>query len=124
MDYRTDFAPCPVTLSAAVEYVINGSKSPSNPWHELDSWTELDYLYHSHTYLLEDPQLEHTVLGTVAAAVRFGRLEASARVKLGGRWNSLRLTEVVAGEPKVYLPVGPDSLLYEVRLGVAWRFFR
>ncbi len=124
VDYRMDFAPAPVTLTAALEYVVNGSKSPSNPWHELYSWTQLDYLSHSHTYFLEDPQLEHTVLGTVDATFRLGSFDVSARVRLGGRWNTLQLVDVVAGEPGIFMPVGADRFLYELRVGVRWHFLR
>lgn len=121
VNWSKEFSP--VCLAASLEYVINGSKSPSNPWHEMYSAYELDWQNHSPYYLLEDPQLEHTVLGTVAAVFRMGKFEANASVMLGGRWNSLQLVEVVAGEPKIFQPVGADRFLYQVRLGVTWHFF-
>jgi hypothetical protein len=121
VDYRREFSS--VVLSAALEYVVSGSKSPSNPWHEASSTAGLPWFTHSPFYLLEDPQLEHTVRGTVSGSFRFGRFDAEARVMLGGRWNSLQLVELVAGEPKIFQPVGPDRLLCEVRLGLAWHLF-
>jgi hypothetical protein len=124
VDYRRDFAPVPVVLAASIEYVISGSKSPSNPWHEAGTWLDLDWLHHSPLYFLEDPQLEHTLRGTVSSALRLGGFEVSASVMLGGRWNSLTLVEVAAGEPKVFRPEGLDRLLYAVRLGVSWHLAR
>jgi hypothetical protein len=125
INWAKEFSP--VMLSAQLEYVVNGSKSPSNPWQELggkeNAWYDLPWLTHSAFYLLEDPQLEHTLLGTMAATFRMGRFEANAQVKLGGRWNSLQLVEDVVGEPKIFRPVGADRFLYQVRLGVTWHFF-
>jgi hypothetical protein len=78
---------------------------------------------HGPFYLLDDPDLEHTLMTRISAAFRFGKFEVNANVKLGGRWNSLQLVEVVAGEPRIFRPIGPHRFLYEIRLGVAWHFF-
>ncbi|MFP4430354.1 MAG: hypothetical protein ACLFPV_03825 [Spirochaetaceae bacterium] len=111
--YENNFADIDVT--GMLEYVVSGSKSPANPWHELDRFPE-------GTKMFNEDQLEHTF--RIGSTIRYRYLgwEFGAAAKFGYRINSLELVEVVPDQPKIFRPVGDDEFLYELFLGAKYTF--
>jgi hypothetical protein len=113
-----------VDFGSSLEYVVSGSKSPANPWHEYANLTEAG----RETRLLDDPVLEHTVRAAVSAAWPWRNWTFYARLMLGGAFNRLRLEPAPdLSEPQIYRPqAGEHVLLYECTLGVSylWRIGR
>ncbi|MFW5729023.1 MAG: hypothetical protein ACOCYG_05115, partial [Spirochaetota bacterium] len=102
-------------LGSSLEYVVSGSKSPANPWHEDDG-------HPGETQLLDDPELEHRIRlsGEVTRSIDNWDLTAAAGV--GYVWNELRLREVEdppsgGPEPEIFKPVGEDYLTASLFLG-------
>jgi hypothetical protein len=96
-------------FGAALEYVISGSKSPSNPWHGEANPKE--------TRMLDDPVLEHTIVGELAAAWPWRGWSFYTRLRLGGAFN--RLEEDGTG---VYRPqAGENAFLYAWTVGFTYR---
>ncbi|MBT3273772.1 MAG: hypothetical protein HN368_11485 [Spirochaetales bacterium] len=104
-------------LYSSLEWVINGAKSPANPWHEYDSWLEIEPRYE----LLSDPVLEHQLLASMSADKKRGNFDFGLDVSFGYVWNRLRLEELVAGEPKIYVPRdGDNGVLFSVSLFIRY----
>jgi hypothetical protein len=106
-------------LYGSLEYVISGSKSPANPWHEYDSWLEIEVPVE----LLSDDVLEHTLALTVSASKRIGAWGFSLYAELGYVWNELGLVETEAGsaEPKIWRPIeGSDRFISGVSLTASY----
>ncbi len=100
------------------EYVLSGSKSPANPWHELRRFP-------NGTKMFNDDELEQTF--RLGSTIRYRWLgwEFGAAVKIGYRLNSLELVPVEdapVDEPPIFRPVGPDEFLYEIFLGAKYSF--
>jgi hypothetical protein len=72
-------------IEASLEYVVSGSKSPANPWHQFTGVTEAG----RETRLLDDPVLEHTIVSGFAATWRWRWLTLYSRLRLGGVFNRL-----------------------------------
>jgi hypothetical protein len=106
----------PVDFTASLEYVVSGSKSPANPWHESTTHGGV-------TLLLDDPVLEHKVIGTAAASWPCRNWTFYTRVKLGAAFNHLALVEAVPFEPKIFRPQpGEHVPIYAWTLGVSYRW--
>ena len=103
---------------AAVEYTISGSKSPANPWHELD-WHQGEG-----TKMFDDPRLEHRVEVGADVARWLGDFRLSAGGSLGGLWNELALQEVAGApqESKIFRPTTTNRFLWELTLEVRYVF--
>jgi len=117
MAFLLDYAPrLPgVDLHASLEYVISGSKSPANPWHEYRYVTDTD----RKTKLLDDAALEHTLSTRVGVSWRWRNLLLFTDLLLGGVFNALELEEAVAGEPRIFRPQpGVNRLLYGWTVGL------
>ena len=91
--------PNPVAVDASLEYVLSGSKSPGNPWHQYNWYAEAG----EGTRFLEDERLESKVTGRVNAATRFGDWRFNAGLALGFVVNELELTAV---DPDL---IGPNN---------------
>lgn len=119
-DYTAEFGgrkPWAFGLYSSLEWVINGSKSPSNPWHEHDHWTEID----PPQELLTDEVLEHTLRLDVRLSKPVNNWLFAVDGALGYVWNRLELVEAVADEPKIYTPVaGNNHLIASLTLRAAY----
>ncbi|TVR57349.1 MAG: hypothetical protein EA426_12230 [Spirochaetaceae bacterium] len=132
--------------AAALSYTVSGSKSPSNPWHEHDSWRDPvpDGRKYSTRFLDEDI-LEHGALLTLEAEWRSplgpGRYTVGLRANFGHWWNVLRL-ESVDGDPvdrqtglgtalfpgasdvEIYRPSNENYGLAQIEIYASYRFSR
>ena len=107
----------PLGITASLEYVVSGSKSPANPWHEFDGVDDTD----RGTHLLDDPVLEHKIVGTAAVTWPWRNWTFYTLVKLGGAFNRLAPVEDVPGEPKIYRPQpGEHAPIYAWTLGASY----
>ncbi len=98
IDYSQTFDP--VEVKAAIEYTLSGSKSPANPWNELNFYNEEG---EEGTRFLDDDYLESKVTATGRADASFGWWSVFAELSVGFVVNELQLT----GIPAEY--VGPDN---------------
>jgi hypothetical protein len=116
-DYSNTFSR--VDFNASLEYVVSGSKSPANPWHEYTSNSAAG----SNTRLLDDPVLEHTVAAQVAASWSWRKLSVYSRLRLGEVFNKLELEPSGDGGPDIFRPQpGNDEFIYQLTLGLTYRF--
>jgi hypothetical protein len=101
-------------FKAALEYVLSGSKSPANPWHDEPDPNQ--------TRMFDDPVLEHTVLGELAASWPWRGWTFYTRLRLGGVFNRLALEPGEAGTAQIYRPqAGEHAFVYAWTAGFAWR---
>jgi hypothetical protein len=114
-------------LQTGLEFVVSGSKSPANPWHNGENWASLG------TQLLNDPVLEYKTLLNVRLSRRFGHFTAFAQATVGYIAN--RLNPKYPGdsgfavidnnyEPVFYPTAGDSSLVAEISLGGTWVLLR
>ncbi len=100
-------------LTTSAEWIINGSKSPANPWHEYQNWLEIEPRFE----LLSDDVVEHIVKLDARASKEFPPFELSLALLLGYGWNQLELAELVPGEPKIFTPQpGNNGFLFSLSL--------
>ncbi len=100
-------------LNTSAEWVINGSKSPANPWHEYNDWTEIA----PRVELLSDDVLENLVKIKATASKQITPFDVSLSILLGYGWNRMKLVELVDNEPKIFVPqTGNNGLLFSVSL--------
>jgi hypothetical protein len=104
----------PVDFAASLEYVVSGSKSPANPWHEATTAGD-------NTLLLDDPVLEHKVTATASASWPWRGWTFYTRLLLGAAFNRLALVEAVPLEPKILRPQPGEHIpLYAWTLGISY----
>ena len=107
----------PFKYKAGLEYVVSGSKSPSNPWNEL-SHHENDG-----TKFLDDDVLEHTIKAVGECSTAWKGFSASLGLTLGYVFNELALTEVVAGEAGIFVPQeGDNNWLFDIALSLGYHY--
>jgi hypothetical protein len=109
-------------LGARLEYVVSGSKSPANPWHE-DKQAD-------GTQILDDRPLEHTVTMGGEVSRHVGKWHLTAGGELGYRFNALQLEPVDSDStdakqidgvvPDIFRPAGGDHLLGTLYLGARY----
>jgi hypothetical protein len=117
VNYANEFSG--VEFTAAIEYVISGSKSPANPWFEYDDVADTS----KKTLLLDDPVLEHTISASATAKYPWRQWEFYGKLRFGGVFNRLELVEDIASEPKIFHPQeGENRLIYELTIGVTYIF--
>lgn len=108
-------------LGTSLEFVVSGSKAPTNPWNGAGNWdTPL-----GGTKLLDDPVLEYKTIVGLGASRAFGDFTVFARGRLGYIANRLNAVYGPASpqgnlEP-IYTPGGASGVLAEVSVGGAWR---
>ena len=104
-------------VHSALEYTVSGSKSPTNPWHELDWHTN------EGTKFLDEEILEHRILSTAECRTSWKGFYGSLGFSLGYVFNELELTEVVAGEAPFFVPEADnDHWVYDVYLSLGYKF--
>jgi hypothetical protein len=117
LDYQTTVGP--VEFYSNLEYVISGSKSPANPWHEYIGVNDAG----RDTKLLDDPILEHTISARVRALWNWRKLSLYSQIRIGGVFNKLALETAADGGLDIYRPQpGNHKLIYQLKVGVTYRF--
>ena len=109
----------PLAGSAALEYVVSGSKSPHNPWHEFTYPTEIDNK--TELFTGEDV-LEHRLLLNASASADIQNFVVRLDVGLGAIFNPLELVPQ-SGEAGIWRPAsGEVENISTVKLSVGYRF--
>jgi hypothetical protein len=108
----------PIDFGAALEYVVSGSKSIANPWHDGDFEDT-----NRETRLLDDDVLEHTLSLTATARWPIGRWTPYGILLVGGVANELGLVPASDGDGDVFQPQpGQHRLLYRITAGAQRSF--
>lgn len=109
----------PFGSSAALEYVVSGSKSPHNPWHEFTSPTEID----NKTELFTgDDVLEHRLVVNASASANIRNFVIRLDIGLGAIFNPLELVPQ-SGEAGIWRPAaGEVENISTLELSVGYRF--
>lgn len=106
--------PWEFSIDGDLEWVINGSKSPANPWHQFDHWNEIT----PHAELLTDPVSEHILRLNIHAEKPIWKFDILLDLQIGYVWNGLVLEEIAPDEPKRFVPqAGNNFLLYNLSIG-------
>jgi hypothetical protein len=113
----------PLDLSGGLEFVMSGSKSPANPWHEYHTWSEGG----DGPKWLDEDLLEKKVVLSGKAEYALGDFKLFASGSLGYIWNRLKLTAVPFEEPNsvdngipIYKPSSENGLVGSITLGGSW----
>jgi hypothetical protein len=123
-DLFTD-QPWAFSLTSSLEWAINGSKSPDNPWHEYmvdDEISQRIQLFD----VFGAETLEHVLILHVGASKQLGDFRLWAALDIGGDFNSpVVFTPTVPGsvEPPLLKPIlGNNHLIFAIELGVHYTF--
>jgi hypothetical protein len=118
VDYSNTFGP--VEFGSSLEYVISGSKSPANPWHEYTTVGDTG----RDTKLLDDPVLEHMIAAQIRALWTWRNFTFYSQLRIGGVFNELALDPlpVTYTGLQIYRPQeGSNRLIYQVKIGATYR---
>jgi len=120
-------------LQTGLEFTLSGAKSPTNPWHNGESWSTL-----GGTQLLNDAVLQKQILLDLRGSKSWGGLTLFVATKLGYEFD--KLNPVYPGDPAypvypiitetygdmrepLYIPKAGDSgPVVELSLGGIWSF--
>ena len=106
-------------LTGRLEYVISGSKSPANPWHEYPTLNDAG----RDTLLLDDATLEHTITGALAGTWSWRYLKLYSLLRLGGVFNKLDLEDPGDGGQYIYRPQpGKNEFIYQLTIGASLQY--
>jgi hypothetical protein len=119
--------PFAFMLASSLEYVINGSKSPDNPWHE---YTSLDQIpQRMQLFDVFGPEvLEQYLLLHVKATKQMGSFTARLGLDIGGDFNILGVAYgdanmVARNEPPLLKPQpGVNAFVFKIEIGVKYTF--
>jgi hypothetical protein len=121
--------PWEIGVKASLEYVMNGSKSPNNPWHEYTSIDDIPQRIQ--LFNVGGPEvLEHRITLHLGATKQVGDFELKAAFDIGGVFNGLEPYEWPSGsgwdqrnEPVILKPVlGNNRFVFVVELGARYVF--
>lgn len=123
-DYQTLIGP--VAVKSTMELTVSGSKSPANPWHELNSFSEGG----QGTRFLDDERLETRLVTRGRGEWVLGPWTVFADLELGYVWNELELTPVPpalsGGDPDnsipYFAPGTTNRFLGTLRIGGSYTF--
>jgi hypothetical protein len=126
--FDTDFlqgSPWAFGLSTSIEYVINGSKSPDNPWHQYNAPSDIPERVQ--LFDVFGPEvLNNILIFHAGVSKRFGSLEARVAVDIGGDFNALGVTPVAdstTNPPPLLAAVpGLNYLILDLVLAVRYTF--
>jgi hypothetical protein len=114
LDYANEFAG--IEAAAALEYVVTGEQSPSNPWFEYDSWYDIPG---PSTKLLDSGVLEHDLRLSISGRRRFGPWTLTASAMGGYLWNAAARVDETDGA--YFVPqAGNHRPLYSLSIGVTY----
>lgn len=123
LDYENSFSKSligPFNLYSSLEWILNGSKSPNNPWHEGHNTSVSD-----NSYELLDGTVEHVLVNTTRVAKQIGGFGLHMDLVLGGRFNAMTLEPPVENEAYIFYPQkGKNEPIVELRIGgtYTWDF--
>lgn len=95
----------------SIEYILNGSKSPANPWHKYLTWDEGG----QGARFLDDDKLEKELKWNIG--IKKG--EWDFNLTLGKIWNKLKLEEAGTEEEnkiKIYRPSNKNENICEMKI--------
>lgn len=124
VDYKREVfgdRPYGFGLYSSLEYAVNGSKAPNNPWHEYDSWQQID----AAVEFLNDPVLEHSLILRTELKKRIGGWELKLAGELGYVWNQLSYLPIEGKEDEagMWTPQeGRNGPLIGISLGATYLF--
>ncbi len=127
--------PYEFKLYSYLEYVMNGSKSPANPWQEYDSPRNSD-IEKSQWVLFSGAPIEHIIRVKANARKRMGNFTFMVEALVGYIFNGIKLvnvppdyedyTDVTWTEPKIYVPQNGNNFpVFQLSLGVnySWQVY-
>jgi hypothetical protein len=107
-------------FAAHFEYVLNGIKSPDNPWQAYENDTQIPYRI---GLFREDGVLEQRMIADASANAKLGDLRIGLGIMIGEILNRLAVVPVVAGEPSMYVPqAGKNQFVFELALSLKYAF--
>jgi len=117
-------SPWAFGLSTSIEYVINGSKSPDNPWHQYTDPSQIPDRIQ--LFNVGGPEVLNNILIFHGAVTkRIGNLEVRVGIDVGGDFNALGVAAVsgTPPEPPMLAGVpGTNYLILDLILGVRYTF--
>jgi len=125
IDYSNSFRSTGIgdfELYSSLEWILNGAKAPSNPWHEHYNTDVSDKAVE-----LLDGTVEHVLVNTTRLAKPLGGFTLNLDLVLGGRFNAMTLDQP-AEEPDAayifYPQKGKNEPIVELRIGgsYTWDF--
>ena len=127
--------PYEFKLYSYFEYVMNGSKSPANPWQEYDSPRNPNIEY-SHWALFSGAPIEHILRVKATSRKKIGNFTFMVEALVGYVFNGIKLVSVTPDyedfatvpwkEPKIYVPQNGNNFpVFQVSLGASysWQLF-
>ena len=120
IEWDNQFTPGAISVDQGVSfrYVLSGSKSPHNPWHEDSSWRDIDRkteLFHG------DSILEHRLLLESSTTLRYRNFFSTIQLGLGGIINPLQLVEQ-GTDPPIWKPLAGTRNMSFLRLTLGYSF--
>ena len=117
--------PWAFALASSLEYVINGSKSPDNPWHEYTHDNEIPQRIQ--LFNVGGPEtLEQVLILHVGASKKLGDFSVRAALDIGGDFNAPDVSPVTvsgSNEPSLLKPVsGNHKLILALELGARYTY--
>ena len=123
-DLFTD-QPWAFALSSFLEWAINGSKSPDNPWHEYTADSQIPQRIQLFD-VFGSETLEHVLFLHVGASKQLGDFRVWAAMDFGGDFNApIVFTPTGTGttEPPLLKPLlGNNQLIFAIELGVHYTY--
>lgn len=115
-------------LYSYFEYVMNGAKSPSNPWHEYDSTRNPD-IENSDWVLFSGAPIEHILRVKANVRKKIGNFTLMMEMMAGYVFNGAKLIAVAPNyeeyptvewmEPKIYVPQNGNNFpVFQLTVGV------
>jgi hypothetical protein len=117
-DYSNSFRDTAIgdfDLYSSLEWIINGAKSPSNPWHEGHN----TYVSDKAVEMLGGT-LEHVLVSTTRISKPVGGFTLNLDLVLGYRINAAKLDQPATTNPEAYIfypRAGKHEPIVELRLG-------
>jgi hypothetical protein len=135
VDYETTLfsgRPEEFKLYTYLEYVMNGSKSPSNPWHEYDSTRNPD-IEASDWVLFTGEPIEHILRVKANVRKKIGNFTLMTEILAGYVFNGIKLVSVLPSyedyasvtweEPKIYVPQNGNNFpIFQCSVGFNYSF--
>lgn len=113
-----------INLYTSLEYVISGSKSPENPWHEYTTYLQGG----KGTKFLNDKKLEKTLNLNLKLKKNMGKYMLLCGIKLGRVINKLELQDVEDDKKtdgnniRIYEPSDNIDNIFTLDIGVDYKF--
>lgn len=104
-----------IDLSGNVEFVVSGSLSPANPWHEL---TDVP----SGTHFLDESPLQRKLTATLVLEKKIGCAKLILGTTFGRIFNVLKPVTVSEGEEPILKPSDESETVFKVWLGLRLDF--